>query len=470
MVQVRGLRRSTSAPVGIVALLSVTLVTGGLIVAAMSSARPSGSLASVGVVTSSSLGDVGHSTAVSAPSNVVGSGDVVNWSDSYLNTGPDPANGTVTKSWSTTRETYVPGTFAAPYGWIRQWSTNGGLSWLATEPSPATSVNSIRAVSGGALPANGATGVVSDVSAPSTARSFGVRGSNEDSYQLSFYGQNVYSLPHHDNPVFPCFNKVTGTSCGVVQRPDASQYKTPFKADPYVDQATGFAYIPVTSSNGSMNLICTNLRSGGSCGQTNLGTSGPDQGGAPASATWSYGFNVYFLYVPASTGSWVMGCVDRRSMTVCPGGPYSLGLSPLADEARAFVNLYWSPDSVTPYRADGRVFYTVGKGGSPYLECFDAASNTRCSGVAEADLKSVYTPFPTTDATGALSGLCGRSSTGMARCFDLTGAPSPISAVFAAWLPVGNGWAHGNATGSTATAHGTRVYYIRGANPGPQFE
>lgn len=49
---------------------------------------------------------------------------------------------------------YTAGSAKAPYGWTLQYSTDGGKSWTATEPSPASLVTNLRAISPKPISAN----------------------------------------------------------------------------------------------------------------------------------------------------------------------------------------------------------------------------------------------------------------------------------------------------------------------------
>lgn len=47
----------------------------------------------------------------------------------------------------TTGTNYVASSVKAPPGWILEFSTDGGVSWNGTEPSPASRISNIRAIS-----------------------------------------------------------------------------------------------------------------------------------------------------------------------------------------------------------------------------------------------------------------------------------------------------------------------------------
>ena len=46
---------------------------------------------------------------------------------------------------STTATIYQAGAVVAPEGWTVEWSTDDGATWVAVEPTPASSVTNVRA-------------------------------------------------------------------------------------------------------------------------------------------------------------------------------------------------------------------------------------------------------------------------------------------------------------------------------------
>jgi hypothetical protein len=447
-------RRFYRRPI-IVGATSVGMVmAGGLVAlaASTSTTQPTGlSTANAEVVTSSLGATLGNRATLAAPGNRASGNDVVRWSETYQNRSPDPAHATVTQTWSSSRQQYVSGSLAVPAGWATQWSVDTGRTWLDTEPLDPTTVNATRTSSVDMVPANGIPGTVKAFAAPTTRSSFSTTGSGEDSFILTFYGDNVYSVGHHTQPEFPCFSKQTGTPCGI-PRATGSGLATAWKADSWVDQSNGRAYAPASRS-GSAVLVCVDLDDGANCGETVV-SSGTDSVGQP----WQFGGRVFFFVSSRVTGTYAVACVTVATATPCAGQPFATGVSPAPRPNFEYLAIFASPDQVTPYRADGKVMYTLTQGSAVMLECFDSATAAKCAPFVERSWGSSWVPIVRTTPTGAFEGLCSRpGGTGPTTCYDVTGAPLPVSPALEAWVPKGNTWTARIGRGGLSTTSGAET-------------
>jgi hypothetical protein len=436
-------------------------MAGGLVAlaASTSTVQPTGlSVAHAEVVVSSLGATLGNRTTLPAPANRASGNDEVRWTETYQNKSPDPAHAMVTQTWSPDRQRYVAGSLAAPLGWGKQWSIDGGLTWLDTEPIDPATVNATRTSSVDMVPANGIPGTVKAFAAPTTRSSFSTSGSGEDSFALTFYGNNVYSLGHHTQPEFPCFSKQTGAPCGI-PRATGGGLSDGWKADSWVDQSNGRAYAPATRGSVAL-LVCVDLDDGANCGETAVAPAS-DSVGQP----WQFGGRIFFFVSSKSTGTYGVACVVVATGQPCVGQPFATGVSPAPRPDFEHLAIFASPDQVNPYRPDGKVMYTLMQGSAVTLECFDSVTAAACSPFTSRSWGSSWAPIVRATATGTFEGLCGRTGgTAATTCYDITGTALPVSSAFEAWMPKGSGWTAriGKAAVSTISGSETLVPTVTG--------
>jgi hypothetical protein len=93
---------------------------------------------------------------------------------------------------------YQAGGVTAPEGWTVEFSTDGGDTWVGTEPGTAADVTNIRAtstVTAGAI-SDGSQIYSTTVTSPIPASTFGA-STGGDGWDVFFYDNYVLNIFHH---------------------------------------------------------------------------------------------------------------------------------------------------------------------------------------------------------------------------------------------------------------------------------
>ena len=422
----RRVRRSIARPVAALAVAclasaAVVLgVTAGALPAAAVAGQPSGTLTKSGQDL-----DTGSTTNVRA-------GDTVRWVVSARNTSGALADVDVTDPVGA-GQTFVPGSFQAPPGYGRQWSTNHGGSYSGTDQGTAT--NQVQARATG-VPDQG-TGSSDAVPAPAT--NFGVGTVGGDGWETLFYGDDVYNVHHHRGRArttfFDCHAKSGGVSCpgfppggtyasrvpGTPIGHGSDDYLTPEEFRSVISPA-GRMYTPVQITNTTnTGFACLNLAASPpvSCGFLSVSDAAPlsEPGGALAASALGGGAVVGSkLYSMTWDGR--LACVDAAAGGFCDGADAhgivgtidpdvasrSLSEPLLPSQHAQFV----VAGSIVAGIVDTREDTTGGR--AVDIVCFDVAlpTNARCSGFPLVGAQSISAGgvLPVLDTAGALSGVC----------------------------------------------------------------
>ena len=435
-------------------------MTGGFLAfaAATTTVQPTATLLVAGAVSTSPFGGtLGNASNSPAPANRTQGADTIGWANRYENFSPDPAKASVVETWPSGRQRYIAGSLAAPDGWSKEWSSDGGSTWTGVEPADPALVTGTRVVSLEDIPGNRRPGVVKKFAPPSTRSSFSTAGSGEDSYALTLYGDKVYSVGHHSQPEFPCFVKTTGASCGII-RPAGAGLVTGWAADAWVEQSTGRAYLPVQRSNTAL-VSCVDLDNGTDCGETVVSTDAVSGRQASVSPPWFFSGNLFFMVGVQSGNTYRVACMTVSTRLPCAGQPFAMGVAPSPAVDVKHLVLYASPDESSLYLPDGKVLYTVAQGTTIIMECFDSATRARCGGFTSRSWAGGWPPIVRALPTGGFGGLCGRTSgTASTTCYDQSGAPLAVTPASEGWMPKGFTWAQRIGEGAASTTSGSRSF------------
>lgn len=332
---------------------------------------------------------------------------------------------------------YTAGTAEAPEGWNIEFSTNGGSSWVGTEPSPASTVTDVRATA--AVTAGAITGYSqlysSETVAPVPSSTFS-GSTGGDGWDVFFYDDFVFNIFHHNSSMIrlDCHLRSTGARCAGYTV-DFNGYQTANRSGGWVDSITGKLYAYTTqSSTGRPGVLCVDVNSTPtSCGFTPLSTD---------TSVTDYGYltNAEFvgrrIFGVETSGTGTLLCFDAALGTQCPGSP--IDLIDATDAGQTY------PLSV----GDRIVVKTASR-----MYCFDADTLTTCAGSWPATISAANaTPAaPHTDADGLLDGVCHETG-----CLDLSGA---ATAWVSPWSLGVSGWPTAYSYFSGALTQG-RFYFV----------
>lgn len=344
---------------------------------------------------------------------------------------------------------YTAGGVDAPEGWAVQWSTDGGATWLDSEPTDPASVTDVRAtapVDSGAIDRYSqvySTETVVPVPASSFSASTG-----GDGWDVSFFEGRVFNVFHHNQTsvVLDCHVATTGERCDGYHA-TFTGWSTADRSSTWIDPATGRLYTPVreTATNRA-GVFCVDVAAAGapaSCGFTALSDSTDVTG---------YHFLTHaeavagrlFMAETAGTEDTLL-CFDVAAGDRCAGTPIVL-TGDVGDDA-----------SHQPVRVGDRLVVAT----KDEILCLDPTSLEACVGTwprTMADLgwnADPRPPAPHTDADGTVDGFCV-----VAGCLDLTGT---VTAWANTWESFGNPWPLSHAYFGGALA-GTK-YFALGAQP-----
>jgi hypothetical protein len=361
-------------------------------------------------------------------------------------------------------QSYVPGSLQTPPGWSGEWSTDGGASYVATEPA-----SGVNAVGASGVSVDGSTGARVPANPPTSV--FVPSTSPGDGWEPLFIGPtNVYNLHHHrqagsSQTVIDCHDKLTGAECPGYPASYVSQtagaplgtggdtLDTSSQAFALVDQADGHIYFPAgVAGDSTVGVACSDVFTYSSCGFIALGDGGLDNSDSPQDPSRAelvqisggavIGAKLYMITSvaldPHNPGVTIW-CFDSGTVSACPGYPI------VVDPTYTVADL----DPLATARADlqtwgGRyVFGTVLRTGTGQrdLLCIDTTTNTDRPAYpvlgytnvpALQQLYGAQVLAPDLDSSGTLIAVCAETvSDGTSApftCFSLTGAslgPAP---------------------------------------------
>jgi uncharacterized repeat protein (TIGR01451 family) len=369
---------------------------------------------------------------------------------------------------------YAAGSLKPPPNAIPLWSTDNGLTYVDTEPSPAASVTNLRIEGlGSGLLAD--RGNVATVPLP-VAASISSGSSGGDGYRAIPYNGRVYTVFHHfsNRPLY-CADVTTGSTCpgypanipavaGEAFTTDSANgyFLTAGQYPEYINRATGQLYFFARSmATRKIVVVCADLNTQQSCGSYEF-SSAPS---APVAASYGMdgGVNGTQLYaLTTATNPPTYACYDAATNAPCAGtaadGTFVAGTGFPAAAGGGDYNTGHSLEIGT------RMYSYIGVGANRRINCFDMATNAQCGGGNfPLNLPTFGPLFPTANSTGVADGFCvawdgpGLGTT----CFDLNGAPQVkpnLAAALQNRAPIFNGAL--SQTFGTALLHNGKTYWI----------
>ena len=335
---------------------------------------------------------------------------------------------------------YVAGSVQAPTGFTTEYSTDGGSTWLTTEP--ASGVTHIRFT--GANITSPATSITDNFKAAASEIQTGVGGG--DGYQPILYKGYVCASYHHwPNPdevnwvSISCFDKYTG-----ITKPNYPSFFSSTSGVPtnFMGNGSSNPVADILTANkphysliggklyyaaqriADSGIACWNIELALNCGYTalsntppanlNLGNIGQGRIGGVANV----GNKVYATVLDK------LLCLDASTMLACVGSPYDLTSSGIDFAGNPSI----ADDNSTQFAIQNRYLFTSHWGKA---NCWDTVTNAICSNwvglsanVGRAQFKYYNT------STSQYEGVCGITA---GVCFKIDGTSVPIPNWFDVW-------------------------------------
>jgi len=318
---------------------------------------------------------------------------------------------------------YQAGGVTAPEGWTVEFSTNGGDTWVSTEPGTASDVTNIRAtstVTAGAI-SDGSQIYSTTVTSPIPASTFGA-ATGGDGWDVFFYDNYVLNIFHHQYSyvAVDCHYRSDPDGAGSLNGGDRCEgwnpsltsgeahskfdgYRAANKSGGWVYGETGELYaFTAEVSSGKPGVLCIDLNTSPpeNCGFTALGdstniSSYDSLSNAEGNATRLFG---------AETTNDELLCFDAVTGVACQGSPVSVGAA--------------NRNKVSVLAAGDRVFVAT----DVQIGCWNTSDLTTCAGAWPAVYAtlgwnhSTYIPLLHADASGVVNGVCSAGG-----CLDLAG-------------------------------------------------
>jgi hypothetical protein len=321
---------------------------------------------------------------------------------------------------------YVAGSLQAPLGATRSWSTDNGSTWVAVEPTPASSVTNLRTqtLSGTSNMFN-----IAVVPAPPAAAISGGH-TGGDGYRVIPYNNKVYTIYHHiSGNVLYCADVSTGVTCpgypigipitsNTLFSASASAFTTALQYPEYLNRTTGELYFfAMDNATSRPRVVCANLLTGTSCGSgsylfSSAPTVNPSISGYRELDGGVLGTRLYAMIYDGS-----FACFDAILNAPCtgtaPNGTFASGIpsSPSVTGSSQAIQI------------NTRIYQWFGTLSGRRIACFDMATNTPCPEPAfPLTSNPVGLLFPTANSAGTPDGFCvAWDSSNTNACYDLGG-------------------------------------------------
>ena len=312
---------------------------------------------------------------------------------------------------------YQSGGVTAPEGWTVQYSTDNGISWGNSEPSPASNVTDVRATKSAlaAGPIVNGSQIFSSETVTAIPASTFAGSTGGDGWDVFFYENYVLNIFHHQSGyvALNCLLRTTGTLCpgfNPTQTSGAaysrfSGYMAGNRSGGWALTTTGRVYAFTSQvSTSTPGVLCIDVTT---APPTNCGFI------ALSSAT---NVNAYsYLSNAEGAGGRLFGmesvnqkllCYDPVTNAACVGSPIS-------------VSGTNSPTKYHVYPLGDRVFAST----DTTLYCYNTDDLTPCAGSWPVTYSSLswtsqtISPVAHMNSSGTINGVCMWNG-----CLDLTGA------------------------------------------------
>lgn len=303
-----------------------------------------------------------------------------------------------------------------PEGWTLEYTTDGE-TWTSVAPADLTTVIGIRAV--GDVTTDGKNTFQTKASSQVVVTQENFQGSSGgDGYSLTFGGDRVFNIFHHDNSLrIDCHYKATGESCfgGATQ---FTGFLTGNASDAFWDSSTnrlwavavhdatdkgGFACVDY-SDRANPKLCTTSFVPLGNTGNAqNLGIS------------TRIGDKLYV----ANAADWKLLCLDMKTSAACENNGFQLPGNPTVRP-----DMYGRVSTA----GDGKIYWST----TTNIGCYNPATNAMCGEPVAVAAGGQYPMFPVRNASGDLLGMCFFRTQ---QCLDGTGASvNVLPPALSAWL------------------------------------
>jgi hypothetical protein len=278
-----------------------------------------------------------------------------------------------------------------PEGWELQYSIDG-VTWSTTAPSDLTTVVAVRSV--GNITSKGGNTFQTSTTSTLVATQSNFQGSSGgDGYDLTFAGDRVFNIFHHNASQIQldCHIKSTGASCfGAVK--NFPGYATSNTSSSYWDAASSklYAMSKKTATN-EFGVACIDFANNMNPVLCSTPFYVLDDGVATTNAFEAgarSGDIVWFI----DSSDYNLLCFNVATATACPDNQTQLpGTSTASTFARVSVS-------------GTKVWYTT----YDKFGCYDTVNNVNCDGNAPMSItpNKQYPPFPVRNASGTLQGYC----------------------------------------------------------------
>ena len=308
---------------------------------------------------------------------------------------------------------YEPGGVTAPEGWTVEWSTDGGTSWVGSEPAVPADVTNVRATADvvAGVSSQGSQRYTQTFTAPVPASTFSAN-TGGDGWDTFFYDDYVLNIFHHDSSAvrLSCNLRSTGERCPDFDPNDDAKsrfagYRAGDRSGGWVSGNTGIAYaFTAEISSNTPGALCIDLNTAPpqDCGFTALSGATNVTSYSPLSNAEGVGGR---LFGSESVNHQLL-CLDATTEAACAGSPIQLA-------GNGNTSMYHV------YPLGSKVFAST----DTTLYCFEAATLAACGGawpVTYASLSWTPTemsPVAHMDANGTIDGVCMWNG-----CLDLVGA------------------------------------------------
>jgi hypothetical protein len=278
-----------------------------------------------------------------------------------------------------------------PEGWELQYSTDGS-TWSTTAPSDLTTVVAVRSV--GNITSKGGNTFQTSTTSTLVATQSNFQGSSGgDGYDLTFAGDRVFNIFHHNASQIQldCHIKSTGASCfGAVK--NFPGYATSNTSSSYWDAASSklYAMSKKTATN-EFGLACIDFANNMNPVMCSTPFYVLDDGVATTNA-FEAGARSGDIAWFVDSSDYNLLCFNVATATACPDNQTQLpGTISASTNSRVSVS-------------GTKVWYTTYN----KFGCYDTVTNANCGGNDPITItpNKQYPPFPIRNSSGVLQGFC----------------------------------------------------------------
>jgi hypothetical protein len=316
-----------------------------------------------------------------------------------------------------------------PENWTLEYTTDG-KTWSATAPSDLTTVRGVRTVGDVSTLGNDIYQTTSTGTAASVDSTIQGTGSG-DGFDASVFGNYVFNVYHHvrgingDSFGIDCHDKTVGAECFTGGPFYLTGYSTSNSPSAFYDAASHKVYVGAgRDSDSALGMLCidlTDIAAPASC-STEFVQLGASTGAIGAS---DYAFAIGAQSQIGTQVFWTnsaqakLECFDISTGLECSHSDWTIpGAVAVSTDTAVDLTLHLRSGAFA-----GKLFYFS----NTKMGCYDPTTGASCNSSAARNLISSagsdFTPFPVTDASGAIIGVCSYINQ---QCIDTNGANAPV--------------------------------------------